>query len=310
MSENKSFEELFIVDQGVDSLKKKELNIIFLSDIHESFNYLEKLKEWQMKHKILFDYLLCGGDFLSLKNEEQSNSNTVFKSEGIMSSILNYLECICLNVVYIPGNHDPYTLFNLKSPKLTVRSTNIHSKFFQLDKDLFLFGFGGSIPAFPSKLNVSDCNLYEEIDYENNVYSGYPFEGNYKISDEKLFEGFKKGWEDSKNQLESEKQVLKQVILLTHLGPFYSQTTINQEFNKYIYMGSKYLDNFIKKSDNILLDLHGHTHDGEGMTTVGKVKVINPGTFLKGNFSIVKLKRNYNNEWKLEKLEIINLDFN
>ena len=54
MSENKSFEELFIVDQGVDSLKKKELNIIFLSDIHESFNYLEKLKEWQMKHKILF----------------------------------------------------------------------------------------------------------------------------------------------------------------------------------------------------------------------------------------------------------------
>ena len=129
-----------------------------------------------------------------------------------------------------------------------------------------------------------------------------------KLCDEKYFEDFKKGWEDSRKQLESEQQSIKQVILLTHMGPFYSQTSVVVDEGNYVYQGSKYLDEFIKKNDNILLNIHGHSHNGEGISKVGNTSVINPGTLLNGKFATIRIKRNFNNVWKIEKVEMINLD--
>jgi Icc-related predicted phosphoesterase len=74
-------------------------------------------------------------------------------------------------------------------------------------------------------------------------------------------------------------------------------------------MGSKQLNKFISNNDKVFLNIHGHTHDGDGLSKLGKTNIFNPGSLTKGNFGIIKLKKDYKNIWKCEKIEIINLDF-
>ena len=65
MSETKSFEELFLSQSVEENLKIKHLKILVLNNINSNYLYLFKLKEWQIKSNIYFDYLFYLGNFLS-----------------------------------------------------------------------------------------------------------------------------------------------------------------------------------------------------------------------------------------------------
>ena len=310
MSETSNFEELFI-SQNKEYLKEfKELNILIVADIHKSLAYIEKLKEWQLETKQMFDYIFCCGDFLNLTEEEQKDDELIYKSEGEISSIINYLENICLSVLYVPGNHEPHTLFKTAHPKLTIKSQNIHKCFYQLTKDLYVFGFGGSVPAILSKYTTDKTSLFNDVTKEI-LWHGYPYIGEYDIADQKFEKDFMEAWNEGLKMIEKERNSLEGIkfILMTHVGPFYSNSSVLVNKDKFVYMGSQFLNNFINNSKDIILNCHGHTHNGRGVGKVNKVDVINAGPLLFGNFMKIKLKRDSMLQWSLAQLEFNDLNF-
>jgi len=96
---------------------------------------------------------------------------------------------------------------------------------------------------------------------------------------------------------------------LTHNGPFHSNTSILTYKKKFAYMGSKFLSDFIKNSKDIVLNCHGHTHDGRGSARINSVDVINAGPLLYGHFLKMKMKRDSMGEWCLASMEFNNLNF-
>ena len=145
MSETKSFEELFLSQSVEENLKIKRLKILVLNNINSNYLYLFKLKEWQIKSNIYFDYLFYLGNFLSYSDKDKNNIKEIADDEAQTGGLLSYLENLCLNVIYIGGNNDCVTLFKTPFPYLTVKSINIHNTYLKLADDLYVVGFGGDI---------------------------------------------------------------------------------------------------------------------------------------------------------------------
>jgi Icc-related predicted phosphoesterase len=315
MSETKTFEELFLSESKNDNLSIKELEILLVSDIHKSYPYLEKLKEWQIENKKLFDYIFCTGDILSLKYPEIEDNEVIAKSEAEISAIISFLENMCLNVIYIGGNHDPKSLFNSKdTPTLTIRSTNLHKKHYKISNDLYLVGLGGSVPALESVNQINEHGFTPYLDVGDKVlWDGYPYQDNfenpsYKNSDKMYISDLLDTWYKSKGEIEEINTTPnKKYILLTHCGPFYSSTSIMENKNKCVYMGSQNLQEFLKNNSDIFLNIHGHTHKGHGRNNMAHVSVINPGSLSEGNFAVLKLKRNFIDEWTIAETDLISL---
>jgi Icc-related predicted phosphoesterase len=125
---------------------------------------------------------------------------------------------------------------------------------------LVLIGFGGSLPAY-------DENKQKR-------WKGYP----YKSEEE-----FEKEFSVVEEKIKILVQKKKSIILVTHVGPSSSSTTIyHKNINESkIYSGSETLSKFLKEDisqQNIFLNLHGHTHLGDGKQNICKVQVINPGS--------------------------------
>jgi Icc-related predicted phosphoesterase len=313
MSENKTFEELFLSECKEENLSIKEVDILLVSDIHLSFHYLEKLKEWQLENKRLFDYILLTGDILSLKYPDNEKNEIIAQSEAEISSIITFLENMCLNVIYLGGNHDPKSLFDIEPPNLTIRSINLHKKFIKIANDLYFIGLGGSVPTIVSKDALPNAIPYVDATDEI-LWEGYPYQDNftkpnYNNSDIIYQKDLQEVWAKlafhitQNNTTENIKYVL-----LTHNGPFYSSTTIQVNKGKIAYMGSKTLGDFLNGHENIMLNIHGHTHDGKGNVNYNTYSVINPGSLRNGDFSILKLRRNFANEWIIAKVEMIELN--
>jgi len=56
------------------------------------------------------------------------------------------------NLIYLPGNHDPETLFKVEeSPKITENSINLHLKSEIIKDDLLLVGISGCACGISSK---------------------------------------------------------------------------------------------------------------------------------------------------------------
>jgi len=180
--------------------------------------------------------------------------------------------------------------------------------------DLYFIGIGGAVPAVESVSDVDDLHFVPFLDVSNKVkWEGYPYNdqsGNpsYSQSDNYYLQDLTKFWEAAKLEIEENNTTSNiKFVLLTHNGPFYSNTTILEHGNKCIYMGSKNLQQFLKENKDIFLNIHGHTHDGTGMVKFTHYSVINPGSLLNGDFAIIKLKRNHINQWTLSNTEFINL---
>ena len=319
MSESKKFEELFLSESLEDNLNINEISILAITDLHKNYHFLENLKEWHTKNKKQFNYIFLTGDILTLDYPDNEKPETIAKAEAEISAIISFLENMCLNVIYLGGNHDPKTLFNETSPSLTIKSFNIHKKQFKICNDLYIYGLGGAVPTIVSKNNIDSNEFIPYIDIDplslKNVYwKGYPYQNSYEspdynLSDEiytkDLFDNFERIKVDIQN--ENTTPNIK-YILLTHNGPFYTQSSLMTHKNKCVYMGSVGLSKFLKnKKDDILLNIHGHTHNSKGIYPFNQVNVINPGALTIGHFCTINLKRDCNNDWFIYSTEFINL---
>jgi Icc-related predicted phosphoesterase len=313
MSENKTFEELFLSECKDENLSIKDLDILLVSDVHLSFNYLERLKEWQLDNKRLFNYIFLTGDILSLKYPDNEKNEVIAKSEAEISSIITFLENMCLNVIYLGGNHDPKSLFDVETPNLTIRSINLHKKYFKIANDLYLIGLGGSVPTITSNQVIPNTIPYLDVS-DNILWEGYPYQDNftspnYENSDQIYKKDLEEVWEKVSNHITQTNTTDNiKYILLTHNGPFYSSTSLQINKGKIAYMGSKELGDFLNNNDNIMLNIHGHTHDGKGYVNYNTYSIINPGSLKNGDFAILKLKRNFADEWIISKVEMIELN--
>lgn len=311
MSENKTQEELFLSENKEENLKIREIDVLLISDIHKSYGYLEKLKEWLLENKKLFNYIFATGDFLNMDSKLNEMNEEVAKGEAELSSIISYLENMCLNVIYIGGNHDPVTLFNTEGPTLSIRSINLHKNHFKLANDLYVIGIGGALPGITSHYDITDPNFIPFGDVSNKLaWEGFPYnETSYHSADKAYLNDLEIMMNNYKTHIEENNTTPNiKVVLLTHNGPFYSNTAASEFDSKMIYSGSQNLQKFLQKNNKeIFINIHGHTHQGKGNILSSGVNIINPGPLTCGNFAILKLKRNFNDEWIIGKIEQISL---
>jgi Icc-related predicted phosphoesterase len=319
MSETKSFEDLFLSESKTQKNSITELKILLISDLHKNFKFLEKLKEWQIKNKENFDYIFLTGDILCLNYPENIQAEHIAIGEAEITSIISFLENMCLNVIYIGGNHDPKSLFDNTDLSLSINSKNLHKKFHKVSNDLYLFGFGGSVPTISSKNNFDSENFQPFLDIDNStiknvVFKGFPYQNSYEDpdyekSDLDYYEDIKYSFDRSIKEIKEENTTENiKFLLLTHNGPFFCQSTIREYKGKCVYMGSKGLGEFINFNRNdILLNVHGHTHPSKGLYNYFNIPIINPGALVDGNLCKIELKRDCNFEWYLYSSNFLDL---
>jgi predicted phosphodiesterase len=87
------------------------LKLLIISDIHMAFSQLEKLKDWYFNfNQDKFDFVICPGDFENME-EGRRNLAKCKEAEGKISSVLSFVEFLSVPILYVPGNHDPITMF-------------------------------------------------------------------------------------------------------------------------------------------------------------------------------------------------------
>ena len=76
-----------------------------------------------------------------------------------------------------------------------------------------------------------------------------------------------------------------QKILVSHQPP---SNTINDKVTNGQHVGSAVIRDFIEQIQPIMV-FTGHIHEGVGIDSIGKSKIINPGPFREGNFCYTKI---------------------
>jgi Icc-related predicted phosphoesterase len=283
---------------------KNHLNILIVSDIHLSYENLEKLKNWVKKNKKKFDLIFDAGDFCNLEGEE------LLKKDYEYMDIVNQLQKISKNVLYIPGNHDTKYLFDsipadsenpeeweplpvkvLNNYEKNLYERNIHNKIIKIhEKNLYVTGFGGSVDGY----------LFDNREIIE--WPGFPFKD---TEYGKGFTNLMNGWDKIK------KDENDTLIILTHVGPALLRTTVENvkpinESNRiqtgsessYALMSTPRYQN----EDAPLLWIHGHAHSQKGLTDLGNIPVLNPGALCSGRFSVLNLSLK-DDKWVIDNIE-------
>jgi len=264
--------------------KHSHLRFLTVSDIHLSLSNVKKVIKWLDDRHLKVDFVLNSGDLANIKvyNDEK----ILKEAEDVALSINNLLAMIHPTVFWIPGNHDSPKLFNNEYPLGT--GVNMHLRSYDLDSDLVLVGFGGSVPAYHQG---------------KQIWEGFP----YKTEDE-----FKSEFDKVTNLIEGLEHH-KSVLLMTHNGPSESSTVIFQKsmHEKLILTGSWVLLDYLKSQvaqSRIVVNLHGHTHLGYGRQKIGHVQVVNPGCLAESRFGLMELARDCQGKWQVYKTEHLLLD--
>ena len=274
---------------------KDELNFVVVSDVHQNNHYLNKLVKKLSNKK--FDYVLFLGDFLHYTDEDNLKD---------IERILKKFEEIA-PVLYVSGNHDhPKELYdeNCKLDTDSDKTQNLHKTYKKIKDDLYIVGVSGTNPI----LGVDESDYkkddipFESLNKTVKITDGFPCLEKFNICDS-FFEKY------LNNTLEKIKDINASFILMTHMGPIYSYTSV-QFFNTTYplsYLGSTTLFNKFMTTDNIFLNLHGHTHPSRGRFNFYTDKtVFNPGA-LKDSFyatmKVIKRDGKYDIETSLENLD-------
>ena len=243
---------------------------------------------------------------------QQNSSEHAKIYEQRMTQYLKKLEQIA-PVLFIPGNNEPYTIYEKNSPKLTQISENIHNNFKKIKNDLYIIGLGGCTPILNGGKYDKNTIPFSTLNTSNVIQNGFPFNlpqyglDNYKKSDE---------WfgNDIKNLIENVKKDAGnnnyQTLLLSHIGPLYSWTNAQQQLGTgehWLYLGSMELEKILINDENLILDIHGHIHPSRGIVTMipGKT-VVNPGAIINGFYAELMLKKE-NNKWNVNSMNLLEL---
>ena len=293
-----------------NSSSKNSLNFLLLSDIHDNTSSIDLILKKVGSKK--YDYIFYLGDMVKMTPGQQNSSEHAHIYEERMTQYLKKLEQIA-PVLYIPGNNEPYTIYENNSPKLTQISSNIHNKYIKIKDDLYILGLGGCVPILNGGKYDKNVIPFSTLNTSNVIQNGFPYNlpqyglDNYKKSDEWFGNDIKKIINEVKKDA-GDKQY--QTILLSHIGPLYSWTNAQQQLGTgehWLYLGSMQLENIFINDENLILDIHGHIHPSRGVVTMipGKT-VVNPGAIINGFYGELNLKKE-NNKWKVNSMNLLEL---
>ena len=293
-----------------NSSSKNSLNFLLLSDIHDNTSSIDLILKKVGSKK--YDYIFYLGDMVKMTPGQQNSSEHAHIYEERMTQYLKRLEQIA-PVLYIPGNNEPYTIYEYNSPKLTQISSNIHNKYIKIKDDLYILGLGGCVPILNGGKYDKNVIPFSTLNISNVIQNGFPYNlpqyglDNYKKSDEWFGNDIKKIINEVKKDA-GDKQY--QTILLSHIGPLYSWTNAQQQLGTgehWLYLGSMQLENIFINDENLILDIHGHIHPSRGIVTMipGKT-VVNPGAIINGFYGELNLKKE-NNKWKVNSMNLLEL---
>jgi len=288
-----------------ESNNQDSLNFLLLSDIHDNASsidlFLNKIKSKK------YDYIFFLGDMVKMTPGQQNSSEHAHIYEERMTQYLKKLESIA-PVLYIPGNNEPYTIYEKNSPKLTEVSSNIHNNYIKIKDDLYIIGLGGCIPILNGGKYDKNVIPFSTLNTSNVIQNGFPYnlpqygKENYKKSDEWFGNDIKNIINKIKKEADNKQY---QTILLSHIGPLYSWTNAQQQLGTgehWLYLGSMELEKIFINDENLFLDIHGHIHPSRGIVTMvpGKT-VVNPGAIINGFYGELNLKKE-DNKWKVNSM--------
>lgn len=271
------------------SADKTTLKILLVTDTHANGYQMNQFALWQAKYNPQYDFVIHSGDFSNIGTKEHSDPIKEKEAEQHATDTLKFFtERVKAPLLFIPGNHEANKMY---SDGISVpNAINMYKKSFLIDDHLVLVGMGGSIPA-----------VKEENKKWVEVWEGYPYKSDeeYKKDLDETFEGaFKKFGSDS------------DYILLTHVGPWDSITSISHMSGSTIYAGSQaQMALHAKYTKNILCSIHGHTHDSEGMAKLheSESRVLNTGAMTIGRFGELNLAKGANGRWRVTSFKYYNM---
>ena len=280
--------------------------ILIISDIHMKTESVLKLLDWNRdNNKTKFDMILITGDFDNLTQYKKvADLPEYIESEKRIQILIELLKVFNCPVYIIPGNHDPYSMFDTEISGRVLRRflqsgvvvggfkiENMHKKKLYLSDRLVLIGHGGAVPAYDDPEST-----------KNFKWAGFPYDNEIELEQDFL---------ETKKLIEEETNKGNTIILMTHVGPKMSQTSVayyNQD--DIVYAGSSYMDSILKNyTSNILLFAHGHTHVGSGFKNFDSTTVLNAGSlgyYLK--VAAVTLAQDPDKKWTIKRKEFINLE--
>ena len=274
-----------------------EINILFVTDWHCHKENAEKLKNWYLsKSEHNIQLVIVGGDFDNIPDPHVATEAETVASEERIANFLIHLECFFSPIYYVPGNHDPATLF--APPKedrpllqLTQFSHNVHKRILPIANGLSIFGIGGSIPATVVDLKTGATK---------SIWHSYPY------SDDEAMQS------DISHLQEIVEKALptEQFIFVSHNGPYSLSTTLHHiDADERTEAGSKSLLSFLhKNSQRIFLNFHGHVHAGQGHYNLNGTHVINAGSLRAGEGATIKIiKSKVDSSWKMQELSFFDL---
>ena len=289
---------------------ENELRFLLVSDIHDNTTSIDILLEKNKNKK--FNYILYAGDMVKMTPGQQNSSEHAHEYEERMINYINKLEKIA-PILYIPGNNEPFTIYENNSPKLSKTSVNVHNNYFKIKNDLYLIGLGGCVPILNGGKYDKNVIPFETLNTSNVIQNGFPYNlpeyglDNYKKSDEWFGNDIRKIINNIKKEVSNNNY---QTILLSHNGPLYSWTNAQQQLGTgehLLYLGSMELEKILINDENLFLDIHGHIHPSRGIVTMIPDKtVINPGAMINGFYGELTLLKK-NNKWTLDSVNLLNL---
>mmetsp|Transcript_97738 Transcript_97738/g.209714 ORF Transcript_97738/g.209714 Transcript_97738/m.209714 type:complete len:344 (-) Transcript_97738:134-1165(-) len=285
------------------------LRLLIASDLHDDIRAVELLKAEVSSEEV--DAILCPGDFTMMPNPiaegdadwKEPSEAELAEYSGKAAAMLEALRKVrpSVRLIFVPGNHDPRSMFGTEGGTLAADSENAHGRLVHLAPDLVVAGWGGAV---------------EGREAGQEVWSAYP-------------------WREAAlrkaglSRLAAEVVALppgKQVLLLTHPGPANSSTTwvtgtdpnslhLPGVRDEKIFSGSASLEASLvtpkAMQERVALQVHGHTHQGCGMARLGSVPVLNPGSLsFTRTYALITLNRaegesrKSEGPWRLASLEI------
>ena len=293
-----------------EDIEKGDLKFLLVSDIHDNVTGLDLLLNKVKSKK--YDYIFYLGDMVKMIPGQQNSSEHASIYEQRMTQYLQKLEQIA-PVLYIPGNNEPFTIYERNAPKLTEISTNIHNNYKKLKEDLYIMGLGGCVPILNGGKYDKNVIPFSTLNTSNVIQNGFPYNlpeyglDNYKKSDEWFGNDIKNIINNVKKDAGNKSY---QTILLSHNGPLYSWTNAQQQLGTgehWLYLGSMELEKILINDENLILDIHGHIHPSRGIVTMIPNKVVvNPGAIVNGFYGEMTLKK-VNDKWTMNSMNLLEL---
>lgn len=126
------------------------IQALVISDLHYRMDRIQQIAQYLKVRNERVDVIFSPGDFCNLAPKENNGDHpqVMVRAEEELKQMLSALEMIFPKVLYVPGNHDPFSLFASPSPSYSSNSLNLHKRFLRLGaSSLVVAGLGGSVPA-------------------------------------------------------------------------------------------------------------------------------------------------------------------